>query len=652
MQSWIDLLLAVFFPKESGFYRNLSLHGDAAIRRQLSLIWFPSFTEKLTLCFYGHRERSTRFMDDEIIARLREEVISSCSNPDLLVPNGSQTCWRWNLNNTDYDPTFLLCTSGYQTSRAPFTPWILCPGGHESILYTARGYGTLCYLKASVKEKILTFSSIIRIIAQLSRWCPTLATNPRPPMANSFSLPDHYRYTTAVNYFLGVFSGKWPSRNERVAFSLMYDTLQSTEKFHRCFLQVHFRCFDAITSLEGSVETSGLKCNRERGRIDSSTLDNALYFFEERRISIFGLLSSHRHAWLTPCEGCPPAFYSVFILQDFDISTDKSWDFEWSEGLEGTIAFHSAVFTSVSLWQKKWNDVLDGIDEHLRVRLEDTMHQQIINNWMFDNGFGRSRLYVTVLHVLRIFGEYIRTVSDDLRSLDDIFLEDDRFPMPDMRPEELRIMRSNWKSIKEFQNRAEENLLGRISQKTEEVKSLRDGLFNATSLREANLSSREARRSAVMGRYILVFTIVTIMYLPPSFVSSVFDLDIFQKDVTQTKWEYKVAIVSVSLLTYLTAFASIIAVDWEGFKKRFTSWWRLVANPSVASEERGPLKDENELDKMHTSDEDTSREGNTTSGSSSLPNGMQAAHTKIRLDTEPNKAGPTGLPKDLEKGVS
>jgi len=37
-------------------------------------------------------------------------------------------------------------------------------------------------------------------------------------------------------------------------------------------------------------------------------------------------------------------------------------------------------------------------------------------------------------------------------------------------------------------------------------------LFNATSLREAS-------RSTTMNRYIIVFTIVTVLYLPPSLIA-------------------------------------------------------------------------------------------------------------------------------------
>lgn len=51
-------------------------------------------------------------------------------------------------------------------------------------------------------------------------------------------------------------------------------------------------------------------------------------------------------------------------------------------------------------------------------------------------------------------------------------------------------------------------------------------------------------------------------------------MDIFKKDIAQTRWEYKVTIVSLSLFTYLLAFISIIAVDWAGFKRKQLPWWK------------------------------------------------------------------------------
>jgi len=53
-------------------------------------------------------------------------------------------------------------------------------------------------------------------------------------------------------------------------------------------------------------------------------------------------------------------------------------------------------------------------------------------------------------------------------------------------------------------------------------------------------------------------------------------MQIFQKDIAQTKWEYKVALVTVSLFTYLVALVSIIAIDWKGFNHRALRWWAIL----------------------------------------------------------------------------
>ncbi|KAI0869527.1 hypothetical protein GGS24DRAFT_149682 [Hypoxylon argillaceum] len=387
---------------------------------------------------------------------------------------------------------------------------------------------------------------------------------------------DERTHTVSLMYFLGIFAGQWSTRYERSQFSFLKERYPSQKNFKRFYLQVHLRCFEGIESLQDNRGTGGLKCDRERGEITSNIDGVGILLFEERRISRFGLISRQCLGDI----GTPP-FYSALILSDFDVDIDKSWNYEWHAGLEGTIAFHTALFTSVGLWQTKWNDMLDKIDERINFRLEHTMQPEEIDKWMFDGDFKRSKLYVTILQILRIFGEYISTVSEDLQSLDTVFLKDDNFPMSKMQPHEHRAMRSNWASVKEFQKQAEESLLGRISQKTEEVKSLRDGLFNATSLRSANISSElaissleETKSSVSMGRYVLVFTVVTILYLPPSFISTVFGLDMFKKDDAQSKWEFKTAIVSLSLFTYLLAFVAIIAVDWDGFKHKCAVWWK------------------------------------------------------------------------------
>ena len=52
-------------------------------------------------------------------------------------------------------------------------------------------------------------------------------------------------------------------------------------------------------------------------------------------------------------------------------------------------------------------------------------------------------------------------------------------------------------------------------------------------------------------------------------------MTIFQKrDQVETTWEYEVMTVSVSIITYVVAAASIIAVNWRHVKRSSLKWWR------------------------------------------------------------------------------
>jgi hypothetical protein len=96
---------------------------------------------------------------------------------------------------------------------------------------------------------------------------------------------------------------------------------------------------------------------------------------------------------------------------------------------------------------------------------------------MFDLDFERSRLYFTILQILRIFGECIRTVSMDIRALDIMFSASAiSANWGDPTPDELHDFEWNWKYITKHQNDAEERLLRRLTDKTAEVTSLRDGV--------------------------------------------------------------------------------------------------------------------------------------------------------------------------------
>jgi hypothetical protein len=165
----------------------------------------------------------------------------------------------------------------------------------------------------------------------------------------------------------------------------------------------------------------------------------------------------------------------------------------------------------------------------------------------------RSKFYFSTLQLLRIFSGMISAATEDLENLakssridlnciDEI---DNHKPTSEfIRAREAA--KRNWDAVISHQKKIGSALLDRISKKTVDIESLRDGVSphaqvplekrpraNKTQLLNAQ-SVREAIKATQFSRYLLVFTIVTIIYLPPTFstVRILNKLALFEKPVT------------------------------------------------------------------------------------------------------------------------
>jgi hypothetical protein len=155
------------------------------------------------------------------------------------------------------------------------------------------------------------------------------------------------------------------------------------------------------------------------------------------------------------CEDFPFDFRGLIIESEL----------KYYAGFGGAFSFQGAIFFGTSIWETRWNNVLDKIDDSLRVELNKIIDSKQRAKLMFDLNFERSRLYFTILQVLRIFEECIQTGSADIRALDSLFLR---------HSDKILALDSNWNFITKQQKNAEERLLRRLSDKREEVKNLRD----------------------------------------------------------------------------------------------------------------------------------------------------------------------------------
>ncbi|KAG7286531.1 hypothetical protein NEMBOFW57_008842 [Staphylotrichum longicolle] len=221
-------------------------------------------------------------------------------------------------------------------------------------------------------------------------------------------------------------------------------------------------------------------------------------------------------------------------------------------------AFALRLHALITLWSGEWMITLRQFESELDVRVTDILSRKKRRKLMYDDSdLAVSELYFFISQMLRFASEWIQESIDDLHALgkqieskhfspeakkkdpEGSFLPDD----PDAQTAVLDVFRQNWKSLTSTQRELADELLRRIKKMQEEVNSLREGLFTATAVSEATKSKQ-------LNHYILVFTVVTIFYLPLSFVAALYALDLFSWDDPNQKVSFVVTLILVAGTTY------------------------------------------------------------------------------------------------------
>ncbi|KAK5652329.1 hypothetical protein OQA88_10679 [Cercophora sp. LCS_1] len=177
----------------------------------------------------------------------------------------------------------------------------------------------------------------------------------------------------------------------------------------------------------------------------------------------------------------------------------------------GVAQFLCVVLSVLKFWESGWYDVLDSIDQTVSFDLQDTLDEDKWSSLMFDDSFQRSKVYSTVLETLRVSGDWVR---DFLKTWESLREQWETNVKPDriFDKKDSAAIEKNWAVVDRMMRARAEVLLTRITSKAEEVKSLRDGVFNATSLREAS-------KGIELNRAVYVFTVVTVIFTPPGFLA-------------------------------------------------------------------------------------------------------------------------------------
>ncbi|KAF4948679.1 hypothetical protein FGADI_9454 [Fusarium gaditjirri] len=191
-----------------------------------------------------------------------------------------------------------------------------------------------------------------------------------------------------------------------------------------------------------------------------------------------------------------------------------------------------------------WGEALDTIDELVNIKLNDLDNLHRVEKLMFDNSFERSKDYFIALQLLRIINEWL----DEVQST----VEDMVKNMPGFRDVGHGFLQIAIDSVKENASIVQD----RVKNKQEEINSLRDGLFNATSLREST-------KAMALNQAIYVFTVVTVLFTPVSFLATFWALPFLNNPVEGTgivpvPSAFRNSFIIMPLLTY----ALVIGVAW------------------------------------------------------------------------------------------
>ncbi|KAI6093096.1 hypothetical protein F4821DRAFT_253073 [Hypoxylon rubiginosum] len=392
------------------------------------------------------------------------------------------------------------------------------------------------------------------------------------------ALKVHTEFNTPSTSFLAFHATPWPAQERRIRVDVT--------KFEH-WASIHFRSFVSDVKLSGrwreDKPMTGLRLEREHACF--SRIGGANVHLSERRYSLA--------VKARPFRGDPFGNFTIMALVDLDPWDESIEERYAKQDLEnfnllpchlliGIAYFQYVVCITIMQWSSDWNRTLLRLEESIAVKVNDVLDEAKANDYMYDNEqLERSRFYFTLLQLLRIFSEWI---ANDMASSKLAFEKHNAVTLSDMIffglwndyietsdiVNAINIIKRNWHVVLALHEKEGQALLDRIARDIQTVESLRDGLFNAQSV-------REALKGTKLNRFLFVFTVVTIIFLPPSFVSTFYGMHLFDGvdgPNEQTQNQFWKAFISVTAVTYILAGSALLGVQrYTELRNWFTEWW-------------------------------------------------------------------------------
>ncbi|KAK4695499.1 hypothetical protein P7C71_g2261, partial [Lecanoromycetidae sp. Uapishka_2] len=180
--------------------------------------------------------------------------------------------------------------------------------------------------------------------------------------------------------------------------------------------------------------------------------------------------------------------------------------------------------------QKRLKDVYNRISDLIKTPADFMFREKIRDKLLFeDDQYTYSRRYFWAYQSLAIMNEDIKEMLIAYRdTFDDKFWDGTNKVI---WPSDDSPRHKHWrKRMDNFRNNIEKEVKGleeidRLNdEKMKEIKALRENLFSGTSVMESREAVRQQGITVIQGHNIKVLTLVTIFFLPLTFVTSVFGM--------------------------------------------------------------------------------------------------------------------------------
>ncbi|KAK7989952.1 carbohydrate-binding module family 50 protein [Apiospora arundinis] len=401
-------------------------------------------------------------------------------------------------------------------------------------------------------DNVFHFQQMALIMEFMAVQAPRGPVAPNIEAAWDFMLAFVSPWKTREGFPCSRLNGFWTSPKDPIqAIELETLTLQH---FMRVFstIQQDSVHADRVRQLElGGVRMSRIAGGLERTRVNKA---NQPLFrrleLTEKRLGQMMVISLNRES----------PVYKMIRLTDLAVGISTPEPEETKVDSEpgahrwysGITIFQEAVLANFMTWNQEWEETLYHIDVVLKVQLEDIFDPTTRLHLMFESSsnskFEQSETYFFVIELLRIASDWI---SEAVADLDTLRAWTDRIAYGHEDIDSL--IETKWVEILDVARKKEADLLARIEKKRLEVYSLRDGLFNATSVRESTKGTH-------INEYILVFTVMTVLYLPLGFMATLYGIDMFDFSVPGQTTQFAITTSVVSGVTYLAASGLLYGV--------------------------------------------------------------------------------------------